>query len=124
VTGDRRPVVLVVDDHDGFRAFATNMLETAGFTVSGAASGAEATMIALELRPSLVLLDIQLPDIDGFEVARQLAGYEQSPVVVLTSTREAGDYGAQVASSAAAGFVPKDQLSAGRLRAFLSRGGR
>jgi CheY-like chemotaxis protein len=123
VTGDRRPVVLVVDDHDGFRDFARSMLETAGFTVSVAASGGEATKIALELRPSLVLLDIQLPDIDGFEVARKLAGYKQSPVVVLTSTREAGDYGAQLTCTPAAGFVPKDQLSAVGLRAFLASGG-
>ncbi len=124
MTGDRRPVVLLVDDHDGFRDFARTMLETAGFTVLVAASGAEANKIAREVLPSLVLLDVQLPDIDGFEVARQLAGFEQSPVVVLTSTREAGDYGARVTSSPAAGFVPKDRLSVAALRAYLSAGTR
>ena len=61
--------ILVVDDHDGFRAFARAMLEKAGFTVAEAATGAEATETARSIRPRLVLLDIQLPDFDGFEVA-------------------------------------------------------
>ena len=86
--------VLVVDDHDGFRAFARAILEAAGFTVAEAATGAEATETARTVRPGLVLLDIQLPDFDGFEVARRLAAQDDSPVVVLTSTREASDYGA------------------------------
>ena len=53
--------ILVVDDHDGFRAFARTMLEGAGFTVAEAASGAEAAEAARTIRPCLVLLDIQLP---------------------------------------------------------------
>jgi CheY-like chemotaxis protein len=114
--------ILVVDDHDGFRAFARKMLETAGFTVAEAASGAEATAAARTIRPRLVLLDIQLPDFDGFEVARRLAGQEDSPVIVLTSTREASDYGGQIAASPAAGFLPRDQLSGVALRGFLAEG--
>ena len=111
--------ILVVDDHDGFRAFARMMLELAGFTVAEAASGAEATQAARAIQPCLVLLDIQLPDFDGFEVARRLAEQDHRPVIVLTSTREASDYGSQIAASPAAGFLPKDQLSGAALRHFL-----
>ena len=109
-----------MDDHDGFRAFARMMLERAGFTVAEAASGAEATQAARAIRPGLVLLDIQLPDFDGFEVARRLAARAGGPVVVLTSTRDASDYGGRITSSPAAGFLPKDQLSGAALRRFLA----
>jgi len=113
--------ILIVDDHDGFRTFARGMLEAAGFTVAEATTGAEATAAARTVRPGLVLLDIQLPDFDGFEVARRLAAQAGAPVVVLTSTREASDYGARISSSPAAGFLPKDQLSGAALRRFLAR---
>jgi len=118
------PAILIVDDHDGFRTFARGMLEAAGFTVAEAATGAEATEVARTVRPGLVLLDIQLPDADGFEIARRLAAVpagSEAPVVVLTSTREARDYGGLIAASPAAGFLPKDQLSGAALRRFLAR---
>jgi two-component system, NarL family, nitrate/nitrite response regulator NarL len=121
MTDNRQPSVLVVDDHDGFRAFARKLLEAAGFVVSEAASGTEATKVANRVRPTLVLLDIGLPDVDGFEVARRIvAAHKEGPIVVLTSTREASDYGAQVTSSPAAGFLPKEQLSGGALRGYLT----
>jgi CheY-like chemotaxis protein len=120
VTVATSTAILVVDDHDGFRALARTMLEKAGFTVTEAASGAEATATALVLQPRLVLLDIQLPDIDGFEVAKRLADQGHKPVIVLTSTRNASDYGGRIAASPAAGFLPKDQLSDRALRAFLA----
>jgi len=113
--------ILIVDDHDGFRALARIMLEADGFTVAEAATGAEATEAARIIRPGLVLLDIQLPDFDGFEVARRLAGQAGGPVIVLTSTREASDYRGRITSSPAAGFLPKDQLSGAALRRFLGR---
>ncbi len=111
--------ILVVDDHDGFRVFARRMLEAAGFTVAEAVTGAQATEAARCVRPRLVLLDIQLPDVDGFEVARRLALQADGPVIVLTSTRDAADYGGLIAASPAAGFLPKDQLSGAALREFL-----
>ena len=118
--------ILIVDDHDGFRTFARGMLEADGFTVAEAATGAEAAETARSVRPGLVLLDIQLPDFDGFEVARRLSaqagGCAQAggPVIVLTSTRDASDYGGRIGSSPAAGFLPKDQLSGAALRRFLA----
>jgi DNA-binding response OmpR family regulator len=114
--GDR---ILVVDDHDGFRAFAKMMLETDGFTVAEAATGSQAASTALAVKPRLVLLDIQLPDLDGFEVARQLAGQDDPAVIVLTSSRDASDYGGQIAASPAAGFLPKEDVTGSTLRAFL-----
>jgi len=124
-TGSVQPsaAVLIVDDHDGFRSFARGMLEAAGFTVVEAATGAEATETARAVRPELVLLDVQLRDLDGFEVARRLAAApagNPAPVAVLTSTREACDYGGRIAASPAAGFLPKDQLSGATLRRFLA----
>jgi CheY-like chemotaxis protein len=118
------PAILIVDDHDGFRSFARGMLEAAGFTVAEVATGAEATEAVRAVRPGLVLLDIALPDFDGFEVARRLAAAPAggpAPVVVLTSTREARDYGGRIAASPADGFLPKDQLSGAALRRFLAR---
>jgi CheY-like chemotaxis protein len=120
--------ILIVDDHDGFRTFARGMLEAAGFTVAEAATGAEAAEAARSVRPGLVLLDIQLPDFDGFEVARRLAAQAGEaaqagrPVIVLTSTRDASDYGSRITSSPAAGFLPKDELSGAALRRFLAAG--
>jgi CheY-like chemotaxis protein len=112
--------ILIVDDHDGFRAFARGMLEAAGFTVAEAATGAEAAEAARSVRPGLVLLDIQLPDSDGFEVARRLVAQAGGPVIVLTSTRDASDYGSRISSSPAAGFLPKDELSGAALLRFLA----
>jgi CheY-like chemotaxis protein len=114
---------LIVDDHDGFRRFVRGPLEAAGFTVAEAATGAEATEAARTVRPGLVLLDIQLPDFDRFEVARRLAADPaggSAPVVMLTSTREASDYGGRIAASPAAGSCQGSAVGAA-LRRFLAR---
>jgi CheY-like chemotaxis protein len=120
---DHGPVtstVLVVDDHPSFRATARAVLEAEGFLVVGeAASGPEALELAAELRPDLVLLDVQLPELDGFEVATRLRANGSSPTVVLVSSRDATDYGELIARSGAAGFVPKAELSGASIRALL-----
>jgi DNA-binding NarL/FixJ family response regulator len=112
--------VLVVDDHPSFRATARALLEAEGFAVLGeAADGAEALAKVRALSPDVVLLDVQLPDLDGFEVARRLAVNGTSPAIVLVSSRDASDYGGLIAASGARGFVPKGELSGSAVRALL-----
>ena len=104
---------MIVDDHAAFRAFARRLLEAGGLGVVGEAEdGASAVEVVERIRPDLVLLDIQLPDIDGFEVARRLAADGSSSRVLFTSTREAADYGGRLAETPTLGFIPKDELSA------------
>lgn len=113
--------VLIVDDHAGFRASARSLLECGGFSVVGEAeTGAEAIELARRLRPAIVLLDVQLPDLDGFEVAERLRDVADPPQVILTSTRESADYGSLIASAPACGFVGKGELSADAVRALLA----
>ena len=108
--------ILIVDDDARFRTIARALLEAHGFDVVGEAAGGEAGLAAArELEPEVVLLDIHLPDIDGLEVARRLAGVDAGLAVVLTSTRDASDYGPELTRSGARGFVPKDELSAERI---------
>lgn len=113
--------VLIVDDHSGFRASARSLLERGGFDVVGEAStGAEAVALAAELRPAVVLLDVQLPDTDGFDVAERLRAIAAPPEVILTSTRDSSDYGSLIAAAPARGFVGKAELSADAVRALLA----
>jgi DNA-binding NarL/FixJ family response regulator len=113
--------VLIADDHAGFRRSARQLLESDGFTVVGEAStGADAIALAEELRPSFVLLDVQLPDLDGFEVAERLGRLAAPPQVILTSTRDRADYGSLIAAAPARGFVGKGELSAAALRELLA----
>lgn len=115
------PTVLIVDDHPSFRLTARALLESEGFDVVGeAADGESALVAAAELEPDVVLLDVQLPGLDGFEVAARLRSNNgHSPSVVLTSSRDGADFGALVARSGAAGFVPKAELSGDALAQLL-----
>ena len=113
------PTVLIVDDHPTFRASARLLLEAEGYDVVGeAGDGATAISRARELSPEVILLDVQLPDIDGFDVAARLLDREDGPVVVLTSSRDGADFGPLVERSGARGFIPKSELSGVRLRAL------
>jgi len=104
--------VLIVDDHPSFRSSAHALLEAEGFEVVGEAEdGASALEAAERLHPDVVLLDVQLPDIDGFEVTRRLTANGDGPCVVLVSSRELSDYGELVSGSGARGFLPKNELS-------------
>jgi DNA-binding NarL/FixJ family response regulator len=115
-----RPTLLIVDDHAGFRSLARRLLTSGGFEVVGEATGGHQAIAAVrELRPDVVLVDVQLPDIDGFEVTARLADGGAGPVVVLTSTRDRADYGERVERCGARGFIPKAELSGAALQALL-----
>lgn len=112
---------VIVDDHAGFRAQAGQLLEAAGYEVIGScADGHSALALLATMRPDVVLLDVQLPDMDGFALLDRLGGGVGVPVVVLVSTREATDYGGRVGRSAAAGFITKAELSPESLAALLA----
>jgi DNA-binding NarL/FixJ family response regulator len=113
--------LLIVDDHEEFRSFARVLLGNDGFEVCGEAADGEAALhVANTEHPDVVLLDVQLPDIDGFEVADRLAHSLRPPTVVLTSTRAASDYGTRLAAAPIAGFVPKQELSPEAVSALLA----
>jgi DNA-binding NarL/FixJ family response regulator len=112
--------VLIVDDHAGFRARARTVLEAAGYDVVGeTGDGKSGLRAARELSPDLVLLDVQLPDITGFEVARRIHEQPDPPVIILISSREAADYGTSIERSTAQGFISKTELSARAVAAIL-----
>src|SRR5262245_47445002 len=95
-------------------------LETDGFEVVGAAEDGETGIAAaLELEPDIVLLDVELPDINGFEVAGRLRDRGSRAAIVLTSSRDAGEFGSLVAQSGARGFVDKADLTGDALRAIV-----
>ena len=112
--------VLIVDDHPSFRASARMLLEAEGFEVVGEApDGLTAIKAVHELQPQMVLLDVQLPDIDGFEVAARITANGSAPAVVLTSSRDVDDLGPLGDSVQVRGFIPKSELSGAALEALL-----
>lgn len=116
--------MLVVDDHAGFRAIARRLLESEGWSVVGEArDGATAVVAATALRPDIVLLDIGLPDVDGFVVAERLAAIGAARIV-LVSSRDRDAYGARIASSVAVGFIAKGELDGDHLRTLLGSASR
>ncbi len=116
-----RTRVLIVDDHEDYRRSASALLAADGFEVVGeAADGAAAIEAAERLRPEVVLLDVQLPDIDGFGVAERLAAVPDPPNVVLMSSHEAASYGSRVDGASARGFIAKRDLSGAALAALVS----
>ena len=107
-----RPTVLIVDDHQRFRASARALLEADGFDVVGEAADGEAAFVATAaLRPAIVLLDIQLPGRDGFEIAEQLSAGSGCAAVILISSRNADVYGDRVGRAPVLGFIAKNELS-------------
>ena len=116
--------VVIVDDHPGFRAQARALLMAAGYEVVGeAADGESGVRVARDLAPDVVLLDIHLPDITGFEVVRRVNGGPGRPTIVLISSRDASDYGRRIERSGARGFIAKAELSARTLAAVLGGAG-
>jgi DNA-binding NarL/FixJ family response regulator len=114
------PRVLIVDDHPSFRASARAILEADGFEIAGEAEDGESAIAAADrLHPDIVLLDVQLPDLDGFEVTRRLLSGNGNTCVVLVSSRDGSDFGPLVESRGACGFVPKSELSGAAVVALI-----
>jgi DNA-binding NarL/FixJ family response regulator len=104
--------VLIADDHPSFRASARAILEADGFDVVGEAENGQSAMDTVRaLRPDVLLLDVQLPDMDGFFVCSELCSNGYAPAVVLVSSRDASDYGSLIAQSGARGFIAKAELT-------------
>ena len=113
--------VLIVDDNAEFRRLARSLLEHGGYTVVGEVGDGTSAVAACEaLQPAIVLLDIQLPDMDGFQVADLLAAEPDAPEIVLISSRDSRSYRRQLAVTRARGFVAKAELSADSLAQALS----
>jgi DNA-binding NarL/FixJ family response regulator len=119
-----RPTLLIVDDQAGFRSLARRLLEAGGFEVVGEAADGHAALDAADrLQPDVVLLDVQLPDLNGFQVAERLRDGPAGPAVVLTSTRDSADYGRRVEDCGARGFISKAELSGTSLHALMGATG-
>ena len=113
--------VLIVDDHAGFRESARALLEADGFEVLGeAADGPSALALERTLRPQVVLLDVQLPGMDGFAVAERLAAEPAAPIVVLISSRGRGTFRTRLAEAPARGFITKSEFSGEHLSLVLA----
>jgi DNA-binding NarL/FixJ family response regulator len=112
--------VVIVDDHESFRKCARTLLESEGFEVVGEAADREsAVALAAELSPDCVLLDIQLPDIDGFAVAERLLAADPQLQIVLVSSRDRSSYGPLIDKSGARGFLSKGDVSGVALERLL-----
>jgi DNA-binding NarL/FixJ family response regulator len=115
--------VLIVDDYAPFRSSARALFDGGRFRVVGeAGDGASALQAVVTLRPDVVLLDVHLPDLDGFEVARRLAARPHAPAVILTSSRDASDFPGRLAQTSACGFISKADLSQSRVAELLEVG--
>ena len=111
--------VLVVDDQEVFRRVMSAVVEqTEGFVVVGCAeSGEESIVTAGVLRPDLVLMDVNLPGIDGMEATRRLRADSAVPSVVLLSTYDEDDWGGQAQECGAVAYVAKSAFGPDQLRA-------
>ncbi|MEE9473775.1 MAG: response regulator transcription factor [Acidimicrobiia bacterium] len=105
--------VLIVDDQLPFREAARMVVEmTDGFEVAGeAGDGEEGVEMTRALKPDLVLMDVQMPGIDGLEATRRIRELNDPPEVMVMSTHESGDYRETALDAGAYAFIPKSEFS-------------
>ena len=116
--------LLIVDDHAAFRSTARALLECDGWNVVGeAGDGTSGLTAARTLKPDVVLLDVRLPDIDGFAVAEALAAEGSGPAVIVTSSSDDPLYPDRARRTGARGFVAKHDLSGAALQRVLDEAG-
>lgn len=112
--------VLIVDDDEEFRGLARALLDRGAFRVLGEAAGCrEALARVAELRPAVVVVDVGLPDGDGFALAERLVADDPPPAVVVVSSRDERTYRDRLQDSPVRGFIPKEDLSREALEALL-----
>jgi DNA-binding NarL/FixJ family response regulator len=114
--------VLIVDDQEPFRMAARMVVDaTDGFEVVGeAASGEDSVAMAAELKPDLVLMDVNLPGINGLDATRQILSDSDAVVVLLLSTYEEEEYAPRAAECGAAAYIPKAVFGPDRLESAWS----
>jgi DNA-binding NarL/FixJ family response regulator len=111
---------LIVDDSETFLASARRLLESQGVEIVGTAtSGAEALDLAVGLSPDLALVDVELGEEDGVDLADQLRSRSPATRVVLISTYGRDEMQELISASSAVGFLPKSRLSGDAVRALL-----
>ena len=101
--------ILLVEDNDANRYLATFLLESSGYTVVHAGNGAEAVIAAQNEAPDLILMDIQMPEVDGYEAARRIKAephLARIPIVAVTSYAMVGDR-EKAAQLGFAGYIEK-----------------
>ncbi len=112
--------VLIVDDHAAYRSALRATLEHDGFEVIGESPDGERALVDVALAgPDIVLLDIQLPGIDGFEVADRLCGRPDRPIVILISSRRSVEFSDLLVARPWLRFLAKDQLSGEAVRELV-----
>lgn len=115
-----RPRVLIVDDDPAFRKTAGELLRARGFAVVGEASDyREALAAASDLEPDGMLVDVHLPEVDGFEIAAALSRRPRGPLVLLTSSDDQAATHQLAKQRGAQGFIPKTDLATADLRRYL-----
>ena len=109
--------VLIVDDQEPFRLAARMVVElTDGFEVAGEAeTGEDSVAMAADLQPDLVLMDVNLPGINGLDATRQILTGSDTVVVLLLSTYEEAEYAPRAAECGAAAYIPKSAFGPDRL---------
>lgn len=118
--GTPNRTLMIVDDSPEFLASAGAMLAEEGFEVVACVSDPTRVVGEVQrLRPAVVLVDIQMPLVDGFQVARLLAALETPPLVVLVSSRDTESYGADLRAAPVRGFISKWELSGHALASLV-----